>query len=71
MIHYLFNFEKKMLSVVNYEHFRFFFVFVFFLQTKLFVGNLEHDGRIRAEDLRPLFEQFGKVTECECIKNYA
>jgi hypothetical protein len=24
MIHYLFNFEKKMLSVVNFEHFRFF-----------------------------------------------
>jgi hypothetical protein len=37
----------------------------------LFIGNLGDDGRIRADDLRPLFERYGRVTECECIKNYA
>jgi hypothetical protein len=37
----------------------------------LFIGNLGDDGNIRAGDLRPLFEQFGKVTECERIKNFA
>merc|ERR1719357_1758061 len=29
------------------------------------------DGKITSSDLRPLFEQFGTVSECECIKNYA
>ena len=27
------------------------------------------DDKITSSDLRPLFEQFGVVTECECIKN--
>jgi hypothetical protein len=39
--------------------------------TKLYVGNLGDDGVIKSEDLRPLFERFGVVSECECIKNYA
>ena len=34
---------------------------------KLYVGNLGDDGNITSSDLRPLFEQFGVVTECECI----
>ena len=38
---------------------------------KLYVGNLGDDGNITSSDLRPLFEQHGVVTECECIKNYA
>ena len=38
---------------------------------KLYVGNLGDDGNITSSDLRPLFEQYGQVTECECIKNYA
>jgi len=38
---------------------------------KLYVGNLGVSGDIKSEDLRPLFEQFGQVSECECIKNYA
>jgi len=39
--------------------------------TKLFVGGLSDDGQITAEDLRPLFEEFGVVEECDRIKNYA
>ena len=44
--------------------------------TRIFVGNLGddaafYDGNITPGDLRPLFEQYGTVTECECIKNYA
>ena len=35
--------------------------------TKIFVGNLGNDGKITNDVLRPLFEKFGKVTECECI----
>lgn len=38
---------------------------------KIYVGNLSDDGSISSGDIRPLFERFGKVTECECIKNYA
>ena len=47
---------------------------------KLFVGlgNLGiprygDDDKITSSDLRPLFEKYGVVTECECIsnKNYA
>jgi len=38
---------------------------------KLYVGNLGDDGNITSTDLRPLFETYGTVTECECIKNYA
>ena len=38
---------------------------------KLYVGNLGEDGIVKSSDLRPLFERFGTVSECECIKNYA
>jgi len=38
---------------------------------KLYVGNLGDGGTITSDDLRPLFETYGAVTECECIKNYA
>jgi len=38
---------------------------------KLYVGNLGEDGDVKSTDLRPLFERFGVVSECECIKNYA
>ena len=41
------------------------------LGMKLFVGNLGSDGLVTSEDLRPKFEEFGEVTECEVIKNYA
>lgn len=37
---------------------------------KLFVGNLQ-EGSISSDDLKPLFESYGNVTECEVIKNYA
>ena len=38
---------------------------------KLYVGNLGNDGKITPRDLRPLFERYGQVSECRCIKNYA
>ena len=38
---------------------------------KLYVGNLGEEGDVKSSDLRPLFERFGPVSECECIKNYA
>ncbi len=38
---------------------------------KLYVGNLGEDGAVSSEDLRPLFEEFGSVSECECVKSYA
>merc|ERR1712223_1310553 len=34
---------------------------------KIFVGNLGNDGKVTNDVLRPLFEKYGKVTECECI----
>ena len=40
---------------------------------KIFFGNLPDGGNVNNEDVRPLFEQFGVVTECEIIgvsKNY-
>jgi RNA recognition motif-containing protein len=43
----------------------------YFLKMKLYVGNLGDGGTITSDDLRPLFETYGAVTECECIKNYA
>merc|ERR1712001_39978 len=39
--------------------------------TKIFVGNLGNDGKITNDVLRPLFEKFGKVTECECMGKFA
>jgi len=37
---------------------------------KIFIGNLPDEGQVKNEDVRPLFEQFGAVSECEVIKNY-
>jgi len=37
---------------------------------KIFVGNLPDGGLVTNDDLRPLFEAHGTVTECEVIKNY-
>jgi len=37
---------------------------------KIFIGNLPDGGLVSNEDVRPLFETFGAVTECEIIKNY-
>merc|ERR1712001_127708 len=39
--------------------------------TKIFVGNLGNDGKITNDDLRPLFEKYGTVTECECMGKFA
>ena len=38
---------------------------------KLFVGNLGDSGTVTPGDLKQLFEQYGSVSECECVKNYA
>jgi RNA-binding protein 4 len=35
---------------------------------KLFIGNL--DEQTKANDIRPLFEKYGKVLECDVVKNY-
>ena len=37
---------------------------------KIFIGNLPDGNLITNDDLRPLFEEHGRVTECEVIKNY-
>lgn len=37
---------------------------------KIFIGNLPDEGQVKNEDVRPLFEQYGSVSECEVIKNY-
>ncbi|XP_070577651.1 RNA-binding protein lark-like isoform X2 [Ptychodera flava] len=36
--------------------------------TKLFIGNLSKS--VQSRDLRELFEKYGKVSECDVIKNY-
>lgn len=35
---------------------------------KLFIGNL--DEKTQANDLKPLFEKYGTVVECDVVKNY-
>lgn len=35
---------------------------------KLFIGNL--DESTKTTDIRPLFEKYGKVLECDVVKNY-
>lgn len=35
---------------------------------KIFVGNLS--SNTTATDVKPLFEKFGKVVECDIMKNY-
>ena len=37
---------------------------------KIFVGNLVQGGLVSNEDVRPLFEAHGTVTECEVIKQH-
>ena len=37
---------------------------------KIFVGNLANGGLVTNDDIRPLFEAFGLVTECEIIKDF-
>ena len=39
------------------------------MPTKIFIGNV--NPNTKADQLQVLFEQFGKVTECDIIKNYA
>lgn len=35
---------------------------------KLFIGNL--DESTKTNDIKPLFEKYGKVLECDVVKNY-
>ncbi|XP_009328367.1 PREDICTED: RNA-binding protein 4B-like, partial [Pygoscelis adeliae] len=35
---------------------------------KLFIGNLPREAT--EQEIRSLFEQYGKVLECDIIKNY-
>jgi RNA-binding protein 4 len=35
---------------------------------KIFVGNLSSNAAVG--DIRPLFEKYGKVVECDVMKNY-
>jgi RNA-binding protein 4 len=35
---------------------------------KIFVGNLSSNAAVG--DVRPLFEKYGKVVECDVMKNY-
>ena len=37
---------------------------------KLFIGNLPDGNIVSNDDIRPLFEAHGSVSECEVIKNY-
>ena len=37
---------------------------------KLFIGNLPDGEMVSNDDVRPLFEARGTVTECEVIRNY-
>ena len=36
---------------------------------KVYVGNVPNDAR--PAELRAMFEKYGRVTECDIIKNYA
>ena len=38
------------------------------MPVKIFIGNL--GSGTSGEDLRPLFERYGQVTECDVIRNY-
>ena len=37
---------------------------------KLFIGNLPDGNLVTNDDVRPLFEKYGVVSECEVIRNY-
>ena len=38
------------------------------MPVKIFIGNLNEDTT--GNDLRPLFERYGRVTECDVVRNY-
>ena len=38
------------------------------MPVKIFIGNLSSDTT--GDDLRPLFERYGRVSECDVIRNY-
>ena len=38
---------------------------------KLFIGDLGDSGVVTSSDLRPLFETYGSISECECVKTFA
>lgn len=38
------------------------------MSTKIFIGNLSDD--VESDDIRVLFEKYGKVDECDVLKNY-
>jgi RNA recognition motif-containing protein len=35
---------------------------------KLFIGNV--DEKTKVSEIRPLFEKYGKIIECDIVKNY-
>lgn len=35
---------------------------------KIFIGNL--GDKTTTDDIKPLFEKYGKVVECDVVKNY-
>ena len=37
---------------------------------KIFIGNLLEGGEVGNDEVRPLFEAHGTVTECEVMKNH-
>jgi len=37
---------------------------------KIFIGNLPDGNLVTNDDIRPLFEKYGTVSECEVIRNY-
>lgn len=39
------------------------------MSTKIFVGNLPHGST--SDDIRPLFEQYGTITECAVLGSFA
>ena len=38
------------------------------MPVKIFIGNLSSDTT--GDDLRPLFERYGRVSECDVVRNY-
>ena len=38
------------------------------MPVKIFIGNLNENTT--GNDLRPLFERYGRVTECDVVRNY-
>ena len=67
------NLEKR-IQVNNVLNYRNYYHLIFRSEchrmVKLFFGNLPDGGDVGNDDIRPLFEEFGVVTECEVIRNY-